>query len=97
MGEKRDYSAIEQQAAKFEMTGGLERAIDLSYQRLVGTARAEWERRFPGKDPSDACVKVRIGAAELKARTVPGSGFLKRGKTSQRAPNTKLSLPHLAR
>jgi hypothetical protein len=97
MGEKRDYSAIEQQAAKFEMTDGLERAMDLSYQRLVATAKAEWERRFSGKHPSDACVKVRVGAAELKARTVPGSGFLKRGKTSQRAPRTKLPFPRLAR
>ena len=37
-----------------------DKSIGQAYEKLVRTARVEWERRFPGGDPSDACVSVRI-------------------------------------
>ena len=40
---------------------GLERALDKSYAQLRERAQAEWRRRCAGRDPSDACVCVRIG------------------------------------
>lgn len=57
---------------------GLERAIDRSVRRLVENAHREWNRRFAGKDPSDACVSVRIHE-DLSATSKParGSAFLK--------------------
>ena len=39
---------------------GLRRALDKSYAELREQARAEWERKHAGHDPSDACVRVRI-------------------------------------
>jgi hypothetical protein len=38
----------------------LRRALDKSYTQLREKARAEWQRRCVGRDPSDACVHVRI-------------------------------------
>jgi hypothetical protein len=35
-------------------------AVQKKYGRLIRTARKDWERRFAGADPSDACVTVRI-------------------------------------
>jgi hypothetical protein len=40
---------------------GLRRALDKSYAQLRERAQAEWQRRYAGRDPSDACVRVRIG------------------------------------
>jgi hypothetical protein len=39
----------------------LRRALDKSYAQLREKALAEWQRRCAGRDPSDACVRVRIG------------------------------------
>ena len=41
----------------------LQRALDKSYTQLRERAQAEWRRRCAGRDPSDACVRVRIGQA----------------------------------
>ena len=42
---------------------GLQWALDKSYAQLRERAQAEWRRRCAGRDPSDACVCVRIGQA----------------------------------
>ena len=39
---------------------GLQRALDESYAQFRANAMAEWQRRHPDGDPSDACVRVRI-------------------------------------
>lgn len=36
------------------------RAVEKKHGELISAARKEWERRFAGSDPSDACVTVRI-------------------------------------
>ena len=41
----------------------LRRVLDKSYAQLRERAQAEWQRRCAGRDPSDACVRVRIGQA----------------------------------
>jgi hypothetical protein len=43
-----------------------DQTIGLAYQKLLALARIEWERRFAGKDPSDACASVRIRPAGRK-------------------------------
>ena len=40
---------------------GLQRALDKTYAQLRERAQAEWQRRCADRDPSDACVCVRIG------------------------------------
>jgi hypothetical protein len=42
---------------------GLQWALDKSYAQLRERAQAEWQRRCADRDPSDACVSVRIGHA----------------------------------
>jgi hypothetical protein len=43
---------------------GLRQALDMNYARVLAAARTQWERNFEGKDPSDACVTVRIGSGK---------------------------------
>src|SRR5450432_751343 len=46
---------------------GLQRALDKSYTRIRERAQAAWERLNAGKDPSDACVSVRVTPATESA------------------------------
>ena len=57
------------------LIAGLRQALDMNYARVLATAQARWEENFAGKDPSDACVTVRIGSGK------PLAGILK--KTSR--------------
>jgi hypothetical protein len=58
---------------------GLERALDKTYSRLRERARAAWERHHAGKDPTDACVSVRIAPA---------------GKATPASPPARKPAPH---
>ena len=51
---------------------GLRNALDMNYARVLASARTQWERNFEGKDPSDACVSVRITSDK------PRAGILKK-------------------
>ncbi len=46
--------------ADHKLIEGFRSAVEKSYSRAFQIAHDEWERRFGGKDPSDACVSVRI-------------------------------------
>ena len=46
------------------MIEALRRALEKNYSRILQAAGTEWERRFAGKDPSDACVTIRIAPGD---------------------------------
>ena len=58
------------------LIAGLKHALDMNYARVLATARTQWERNFEGKDPSDACVSVRISSGK------PMAGILKKPASS---------------
>ena len=58
------------------LIAGLRHALDMNYGRVLATARTQWERNFEGKDPSDACVSVRISSGK------PLAGILKKPASS---------------
>lgn len=57
---------------------GLRHALDMNYARVLASAKTQWERHFEGKDPSDACVSVRINSGKPLAGVLkkPASSFL---------------------
>ena len=89
-------AAIHKEMIKLETIEGLRHALDRNYRRLLATARADWERFFAGKDPSDACVSIRaiVGDSKSEAQSVRGSGFLKARKPSR--AKQRRSLPRFA-
>jgi hypothetical protein len=94
MGRQGDSTAIQDHMIKFELVEGLQRAIDYSYRRLFESAKQEWERRFAGKDPSDACVSVRIESftAETSAKAPARADYLpKRLRPRNRQMRLRLS------
>jgi hypothetical protein len=66
---------------------GLERALDKSYTRMRERAKAAWARHDAGKDPSDACVSVRVTPA------AESSGSASPRKSPPRLLVTKLRQP----
>ena len=44
-------------------------ALEKKYARLISVAEKEWECKFAGTDPSDACVTVRIIGADSREFT----------------------------
>ena len=67
-----DYAAIENEVVKDQLTDGLRNALDRGFRRLLTAAQAEWESKYSGNDPSDACVSVRIHS-DARALTGPFS------------------------
>ncbi len=74
------------------LIAGLRHALDMNYARVLDAARREWERNFAGKDPSDACVSVRITSGESKKSTLSCGGFLQRPSWSPLNGNGRGSL-----
>ncbi|SRR5688500_4540549 len=60
---------------------GLRHALDVNYARVLGSARMQWERNFEGKDPSDACVSIRISSGKPTAGIIkkPSGSLLRAG------------------
>ena len=85
---------MSRELAKVEVVAELRHALDLQYRRLCEAARADWERLFRGKDPADACVRVRVAA--IPSSTTRGSGFLKSRKQPVSKSGAKASLPRFA-
>jgi len=82
---KGKAAAFQRELAKTEIVAGFRKALDFRYHAFCQAARADWERLFEDKDPSDACVTVRVAAVE--SRAIRGAGFLK-----SRRPNASKSL-----
>ena len=55
---------------------GLRHALDMNYARVLAAAKTRWERNFEGKDPSDACVSVRISSGK------PTAGVLRKSPSA---------------
>jgi hypothetical protein len=60
----------------------LRQSLDMTYARMLETAREKWELNFAGQDPSDACVSVRIGSGGSQRLPLPCAGILRRGRRS---------------
>lgn len=54
---------------------GLRHALDVSYTRVLDAAKERWDR-LESKDPSDACVSVRITSGK------PSAGVIRKPATS---------------
>lgn len=56
----------------------LRQALDVNWARLLETAQKEWDRNLAGKDPSDACVSVRVSSGDSRKLPPPCAGVLRR-------------------
>ena len=59
-----------------ELAAGLRNAVDGKYGRILDAARREWERSFARRDPSNACVSVRVAGPTVRPSLLSGSYHL---------------------
>ncbi|MFN2507945.1 MAG: hypothetical protein ABR589_04140 [Chthoniobacterales bacterium] len=45
-----------------QLIAGLQHTLEKNSARILSAAKNRWERQFAGRDPSDACVTVRISS-----------------------------------
>ena len=60
-----------QDADPNRLIAGFRQTLDVTYARLLETAKQEWERHCSGNDPSDACVSVRVTSDDSRSLPVP--------------------------
>ena len=70
--------AREQMIDSHRLISGLKHALDVNYAHVINEARSRWERNYAGKDPSDACVSVRITPVDSRKRVLACGGILKK-------------------
>jgi hypothetical protein len=85
-----DHKATTSDLTNLEVTVRLQYALDQNYRQILEKARSEFERKFAGPDPSDACVSVRIKqpAPGSPGDAKPSAGF--RAKKSRRSSGKTL-------
>jgi hypothetical protein len=71
-----------QDAENRRLIDALRHALDSNHSRLLETARQQWEGNFSEKDPSDACVSVRVTSGESQGSSLPCAGILRRRRKS---------------
>jgi hypothetical protein len=69
-------------AENHRLIDALRQALDSNYSRLLEGAKDHWERNYAGKDPSDACVSVRVTSGDLQRPSLPCAGILRRRRKS---------------
>jgi len=74
------------------LIASLRQSLDVTYSRMLEMARQKWEHNFAGKDPSDACVSVRVGSGDSQQLPLPCAGILRRGRRSLLNGNGRPSL-----
>ncbi len=94
----KKFGLSESELIKFEIMMTFEHALDNKFSQIIKAACDEWERRFAKRDPSNACVNVRITGVDgpLQAETARGSGFVKGIKHSQLQRKSKLPVRRFA-
>ncbi len=60
------------------LTQKVRQSLKINYPKLFETAKKHWERNYAGKDPSDACVSVRVSSGDSPKRSVPCAGVRRR-------------------
>ena len=63
-----------------QLINGLQQTLHANYGRLLEAAKTEWESKFAGNDPSDACVTVRITTDAPAPRQLACAGVLEKPK-----------------
>lgn len=65
-GMRTDLQILEQRNNDIagEIAEGMLRTVNRNHRQILEAAQKEWECKYAGSDPSDACVSVCIGSDE---------------------------------
>ena len=51
-----------------ELVASLQQTLERNHQKILAAALSDWESKYAGRDPSDACASVNIAARAPRSR-----------------------------
>ena len=63
-----EFSAADKHVPMRDLVAGLQQTLERNHQKILAAALHDWERKYAGRDPSDACASVHIAAPAPRAR-----------------------------
>ena len=63
-----EYAAADKNVPMRELVTNLRQTLERNHQKILAAALGDWERKYAGRDPSDACATVRIAAPAPRTR-----------------------------
>ena len=63
-----DFSAADKHVPMRDLVAGLQQTLARNHQKILAAALSDWQRKYAGRDPSDACASVHIAPATKRTR-----------------------------
>ena len=63
-----EVTAFDKQVPMRELVATLQQTLERNHQKILAAALSDWERKYAGKDPADACASVHIAAPVKRTR-----------------------------
>ena len=83
-----EYAAADKNVSMRELVTNLQQTLARNHQKILAAALSDWQSRYAGRDPSDACASVRIAAPAPATRKAKPS-FQKLVRRSRTAPGRR--------
>lgn len=88
-----EYAAADKNVPMRELVANLQQTLARNHQKILAAALSDWQRKYAGRDPSDACASVHIAAPAPRARKAKPSfqKLVRRGRTNpgRRGPGSR--------
>jgi hypothetical protein len=63
-----EVTAFDKHVPMRELVAALQQTLERNHQKILAAALSDWERKYAGKDPADACTSVHIAAPAKRTR-----------------------------
>ncbi len=79
-----EFAAADKNVPMRELVANLQQTLARNHQKILAAALNDWERKYAGRDPSDACASVRIATPAPRTRKAKPSfqKLVRRGRTT---------------
>ena len=68
-----EFAAADKNVPIRQLVANLQQTLARNHQKILAAALSDWERKYAGRDPSDACASVHIAPRASRARNAKAS------------------------
>ena len=79
-----EFAAADKYVPMRDLVANLQQTLERNHQKILAAALSDWERKYAGRDPSDACASVHIAVPAKRSRKAKPSfqKLVRRGRNS---------------
>ena len=63
-----EFFAADKHVPMRDLVAGLQQTLERNHQKILAAALSDWEQKYAGRDPSDACASVHIAPTPKRTR-----------------------------